>query len=141
VGQAVSPSLAAAALFPVVSLLALGAWVYIDASAREETTPALWAVPVALFGPLIVVYVLQRGERTRPQSDGERAALTVLLALLVAMMAGTVFSPPDTFAQPRNTFGALLVALPLFYLLVYRDGATGEPDGSNGSDGESADEN
>lgn|GEM_PF-2010973 len=121
VGQSLSPTLVAALLFPVVTLLTLGSWIYLDARARDSDHPVRWAIEVALVPPLVLAYVRYRGERTRPQSDRERLALTLLLALLMAMMAGTVLSPPDVFAAPRDTFGAFLVLLPLFYWLIYRD--------------------
>ena len=120
----------AAAAIPALTWAVLVAWVGQDALARGVDHPVRWAVVVAVVPPLLVAYVVYRGDRTRPQSDRERLTLTVLLALLSAMMAGTVFAPPDVFAQPRNTVGALLVTLPLFSLLVYRDGgesATEEP--------------
>lgn len=126
VAQTLTPSLAAAALFPVLTALALGTWIYLDAVARGSAHPLRWAVEVTLVPPLVLAYVYYRGERSGPQSDRERLALTVLLALLMALMVGTVFSPPDVFAQPRNTFGGLLVTLPLFYWIVYRDGAESE---------------
>ncbi|WP_436929727.1 hypothetical protein [Halosimplex halobium] len=111
-----------AAAFPALTWVTLVAWVYLDAVAREADHPVGSTLAVAAFPPALVGYVAYRPERTAPQSDRERLALTVLLALLAAMMAGTVFSPPDVFAQPRNTFGALLALLPLFYLIVYREG-------------------
>ncbi|QPV62172.1 hypothetical protein I7X12_15695 [Halosimplex litoreum] len=116
-------ALAAAAAFPALTWVTLVAWVYLDAVARDGDHPVRSAVTVAVFPPALVAYVVSRPERTTPQADRERLALTVLLALLAAMMVGTVFSPPDVFAQPRNTFGSLLVTLPLFYLLVYRENA------------------
>ncbi|WP_436923720.1 hypothetical protein [Halosimplex amylolyticum] len=122
--------LVAAAAIPALTWVTLVAWVYQDALARESDHPVGSAVSVAVFPPLLVGYVYYRGDRARPQSDRERLTLTVLLALLSAMMAGTVFAPPDVFAQPRNTFGALLVTLPLFYLLVYREGKSNEAEES-----------
>jgi hypothetical protein len=113
---------AAAAAFPLLTWVALVAWVYLDARARGGDHPIRSTATVAVFPLALVAYVYYRPDRTAAQSDRERVALTVLLALLSAMMAGTVFSPSDVFAQPRNTFGALLVTLPLFYLLVYREG-------------------
>ena len=110
----------AAAAVPALTWAVLVAWVGQDALAREAEHPLRWAGIVAVAPPLLVAYVSVRGERTRSQSDRERLTLTLLLALLSAMLVGTVFAPPDVFAQPRNTFGALLVTLPLFYLLVYR---------------------
>lgn len=110
----------AAVAVPALTWAVLVAWVGQDALARAVDHPLRWAGAVAVVPPLLVAYVVYRGERTRPQSDRERLTLTVLLALLSAMLAGTVFAPPDVFAQPRNTVGALLVTLPLFYLLVYR---------------------
>ncbi|WP_135362833.1 hypothetical protein [Halosimplex halophilum] len=114
----------AAAAFPALTWVALVTWVYLDAVARAADHPVGSTLAVAAFPPALVAYVHYRPERTAPQSDRERLALTVLLALLAAMMAGTVLSPPDVFAQPRNTFGALLALLPLFYLIVYREGPT-----------------
>jgi len=134
VAQTLSLSLAAAALFPVLTALALGSWIYLDAVARESPHPLRWAVEVTFVPPVLLAYVHYRGERSGPQSDRERLALTVLLALLMAMMVGTIFSPPDVFAQPRNTFGGLLVTLPLFYWIVYRDDA--EPEESGASESE-----
>jgi len=116
-------TLVAAAAFPALTWVTLVVWVYLDAVARDGDHPVRSTVTVAVLPPALVAYVVARPERTTPQSDGERLALTVLLALLAAMMVGTVFSPPDVFAQPRNTFGAALVTLPLFYLLVYRENA------------------
>jgi hypothetical protein len=113
-------SVVAATAIPALTWAVLVAWVGQDALAREAEHPLRWAGIVAVAPPLLVVYVSVRGERTRSQSDRERLTLTLLLALLSAMLVGTVFAPPDVFAQPRNTFGALLVTLPLFYLLVYR---------------------
>lgn len=114
--------LLAGALFPLLTWVTLVAWVYQDARARDGDRPIRSTATVAVFPPALVAYVYYRDERTRPPSDRERLTLTALLALLSAMLVGTVFSPPDVFAQPRNTFGALLVTLPLFYLLVYREG-------------------
>jgi hypothetical protein len=116
-------ALVAAAAFPALTWVTLVVWVYLDAVARDGDHPVRSTATVAIFPPALVVYVVSRPERTAPQSDGERLALTVLLALLAAMMVGTIFSEPDVFAQPRNTFGSLLVTLPLFYLLVYRENA------------------
>ncbi|ELZ25728.1 hypothetical protein C475_09724 [Halosimplex carlsbadense 2-9-1] len=116
-------ALVAAAAFPALTWATLVAWVYLDALARDGDHPVRSTAAVAVFPPALVAYVAYRPERTTSQSDRERLALTVLLALLAAMMVGTVFSPPDVFAQPRNTFGAALVTLPLFYLLVYRENA------------------
>ncbi|WP_415382804.1 hypothetical protein [Halosimplex sp. TS25] len=113
-------SLAAAAAIPALTWATLVVWVYQDARARGSDHPAGSAVAVAVFPPLLVAYVYYRSDRSQPQSDRERLTLTALLALLSAMLAGSVFAPPDVFAQPRNTFGALLVTFPLFYLLVYR---------------------
>ena len=113
-------SVVAAAAIPALTWAVLVAWVGQDALAREAEHPLRWAGIVAVAPPLLVAYVSVRGKRTRSQSDRERLTLALLLALLSAMLAGTVFAPPDVFAQPRNTFGALLVTLPLFYLLVYR---------------------
>jgi len=113
-------ALVAAAAFPALTWIALVAWVYVDALARDSDHPVRSTATVAVVPPALVAYVYYRPDRTAPQSDPERVALTVLLALLSAMLVGTVFSPPDVFAQPRNTFGAVLVTLPLFYLLVYR---------------------
>ncbi|WP_436907481.1 hypothetical protein [Halosimplex marinum] len=118
---------AAAAAFPLLTWVALVVWVYLDARARGGDHPVRSTLTVAVFPPALVAYVVYRPERTAAPSDRERAALTVLLALLSAMMAGTAFSPPDVFAQPRNTFGAVLVTLPLFYLLVYRE----DPEGAD----------
>ncbi|QLH84255.1 hypothetical protein [Halosimplex pelagicum] len=115
-------TLVAAAAFPALTWVTLVVWVYLDAVARGSDHPVRSTATVAVFPLALVAYVYYRPERTSPQSDRERLALTVLLALLAAMMAGTVFSPPDVFAQPRNTFGALLALLPLFYLIVYREG-------------------
>ncbi|QLH79381.1 hypothetical protein HZS55_19690 [Halosimplex rubrum] len=114
-------ALVAAAVFPALTWVTLVVWVSQDAVARGSDHPIRSTATVAVFPPALVAYVVYRPERTTPQSDRERLALTVLLALLAAMMAGTVLSPPDVFAQPRNTFGAVLVTLPLFYLLVYRE--------------------
>ena len=125
-------TVAAAALFPAFTWLTLVVWVYQDARARGSDRPVLAAAGVALVPPALVVYVYHRPERTQFQSDAERLTLSVLLALLSAMMAGTVFSPPDVFAQPRNTFGALLFMLPLFYLIVYRQPQ--EPDAESEDD-------
>lgn len=111
-----------AALFPALTWLALVVWVSVDARARESDHPVRSTVTVAVFPPALVAYVYARPQRPGPQSDHERLGLTVLLALLSAMIVGTVFSPPDVFAQPRNTFGALLVTFPLFYAVVYRGG-------------------
>jgi len=111
----------AAAAIPALTWLTLVVWVSLDAVARGADRPVGWALAVAVVPPALVAYVYYRPERTTAQSDRERLALTVLLALLSAMLVGTVFSPPDVFAQPRNTFGAVLVTLPLFYLLVYRE--------------------
>ncbi|MFC7142255.1 hypothetical protein ACFQMA_20750 [Halosimplex aquaticum] len=119
-------SLVAALAIPALTWATLVVWVYQDARARATERPAGWAIAVAVVPPLLVGYIYYRGDRTRPQSDRERLTLTVLLALLSAMMVGTVFAPPDVFAQPRNTFGALLVTLPLFYLLVYREGESND---------------
>ena len=113
-------SVVAATAIPALTWAVLVAWVGQDALVREAEHPLRWAGIVAVAPPLLVAYVSVRGERTRSQSDRERLTLTLLLALLSAMLVGTVFAPPDVFAQPRNTFGALLVTLPLFYLLVYR---------------------
>jgi len=132
VAQSVSPSLAAVAVFPVLTALTLGSWIYLDAVARGSAHPLRWAVEVTLFPPLVLAYVRYRGGRAAPQSNRERLALAVLLALLTALMVGTVFSPPDVFAQPRNTFGGLLVTLPLFYWIVYRDGAESSETGNGG---------
>jgi len=121
-------TIAAAALFPALTWLTLVGWVYQDARARESDHPVWWAVTVAVVPLALIAYVSYRNERVAPQSDAERLTLAVLLALLSAMMAGTVFSPPDVFAQPRNTFGALLFLLPLFYLIVYRQ----DPDADDG---------
>lgn len=121
-------ALVAAVTFPALTWVTLVVWVSLDAVARESDHPVRSTATVAVFPPALVAYVVSRPERTTRQSDRERLALTVLLALLAAMMAGTVLSPPDVFAQPRNTFGTLLVTLPLFYLLVYR----GEPDPADG---------
>ena len=116
----------APAAIPLVGWATLVAWVYQDALARAVDHPGLSALGVAVFPPALVAYVRYRGERTAEQSDRERLTLAVLLAILAAMIVGTVFSPPDVFAQPRNTFGALLLTLPLFYVLVYRQPATDE---------------
>ncbi|WP_123537217.1 hypothetical protein [Halosimplex salinum] len=121
-------ALVAGATIPALTWVTLVVWVYLDARARDSDHVLRSTATVAVFPPALVAYVYYRPERARPQSDEERLTLTVLLALLSAMMAGTVFSPPDVFAQPRNTFGALLVTLPLFYFLVYRE------DGANGSE-------
>lgn len=123
-------SLAAAAAIPALTWATLAVWVYQDGVARGSDHPVRWAVAVAVFPPLLVGYVYSRGDRARPPSDRERLTLTALLALLSAMLAGSVFAPPDVFAQPRNTFGALLVTLPLFYLLVYREGEANEAEES-----------
>ncbi|WP_459194949.1 hypothetical protein [Halosimplex sp. J119] len=119
-------TLVAAAAIPLLAWATLAVWVYLDAVARESDHPVRAALLVALLPPLLVWYVSRRDERAHPQSDRERLALTVLLALLSAMMAGTVFAPPDVFAQPRNTFGALLITLPLFYVLIYRENGSND---------------
>ena len=133
-------ALAATLLFPVLTVLALGAWVYADALARDSDHPLRWAVEVVVLPPVVAAYVHYRGDRTRPQSDRERLALAALLALLAALLAGMAFSPPDVLVRPRTTFGALLVTAPLFYLLVYRGGG-GTDDREEGERGNDSDEN
>lgn len=104
----------------------LAAWVYQDARGRDSDHPAAWAAGVVAFIPLLAAYVYARGERTAPQTDRERATLAALLALLLAHIAGNVFSPPDVFAQGPTTLAALAVTAPLFYLIVYRTEPAGE---------------
>lgn len=121
-----------------VSLAAsLIAWVYRDASARGSDSPAGWAL--AVFGlpiPFLPWYLYRRhtslSARTRPATTVDRLLGTWVTASLASFVVGTVVSPPDPFSQIIYWGVALLVTLPIAYVLVYQGGydrLTGGPGG------------
>ena len=110
-------------------LLALGSfgfWVARDADARGSRHVALWGIVSAFTGGLAgLAYLSARSdvvERTRPPTRGERAAQTVLLAVLPAWVLAATFAPPDPFTQMFYELGLFAVVFPLAYVLDYRDG-------------------
>lgn len=99
-------------------------WVYLDATARQLSWPVLWA---ALSGPVLgmLLYYLAvtrpRHERVRRGGRRERLAGATATACLTAMIAAAVIAPPDPFTQVRYWIGAVVVAAPPAYYLVYRE--------------------
>ncbi|MFD1600761.1 DUF7534 family protein [Halobellus rarus] len=63
----------------------------------------------------------RRREGAAPQSKRERAFRAVAAAHALAA-AGAVLGPPDPLTQLRYLAGGLLVAYPLAYVFVYREG-------------------
>ena len=63
----------------------------------------------------------RRGDEETPQSKRERAFRAVAAAHALAA-AGAVFGPPDPLTQLRYLAGGLVVAYPLAYAFVYREG-------------------
>ncbi|WP_227352707.1 twin-arginine translocase subunit TatC [Haladaptatus salinisoli] len=52
--------------------------------------------------------------------SGEHAVKTVLLALLLAFVAGAVLTPPDPFTQVLYVVPLFLVALPVAHFALKR---------------------
>jgi Sec-independent protein secretion pathway component TatC len=63
----------------------------------------------------------RRREEEASQSRRERAFRAVAAAHALAA-AGAVFGPPDPLTQLRYLAGGLVVAYPLAYVFVYREG-------------------
>ncbi|MBO4247940.1 hypothetical protein IL252_08950 [Halomicrobium sp. IBSBa] len=104
----------------------LGYWVYRDASARGRRNPIL-VVPVALFAPfglLLYLYRRRRWEREHPKTAWDRRVETALVAIGGAFVVGVLVTPPDPFTQILALPVLTTAALPLSYLLVYREGWT-----------------
>jgi fluoride ion exporter CrcB/FEX len=101
-----------------------GYWVYRDASAHGYRFPIV-LVPVVLFAPfglLLYLYRRRGWERERSKTAWDRRVETVIVAVLAAFVIGALVTPPDPFSQIRALPVFTLAALPLSYLIVYRDG-------------------
>ncbi|WP_227353078.1 DUF7534 family protein [Haladaptatus salinisoli] len=68
-------------------------------------------------------------ERQRPPTRGNRIALTLALSSLSTTIASAILAPPDPFTQVLYRLAAFAVALPVAYLLVYRQ----QPERTSGS--------
>ncbi|ACV47254.1 MULTISPECIES: DUF7534 family protein [Halomicrobium] len=116
---------AALGLAPPLCLVALlGYWLYRDAEAHGTRAPIL-LVPLALFapfGPLLYLYARRDWERTRTKTERDRRVETVLVALGTAFVLGMILTPPDPVTQAIALPVLTLVALPVAYFFVYRDG-------------------
>ena len=110
-----------AALFQLISR---------DARARDSDQPGTWALAVVVALPLALPYyaysvsLTQRlGARATPPDHIDRLLATWANGCLGAILAGSVLAPPDPFSQLRAVWLALVVSLPVSYLLVYRGGS------------------
>lgn len=101
-------------------------WVYRDASARGSSNPRSWGLWVLIVDLVLLSYLYNRwrklGERRYPRTQWDRAVETALVACYGALLAAPMITPPDPLSMPMGYFTALAVALPIAYLLVYRDG-------------------
>lgn len=101
-------------------------WVYRDASARGSSNPRSWGVWVVIVDLVVLSYLYNRwrklGERRYPRTTRDRAVETAVVAGYGAFICGALLAPADFFLTPLYTLGLLVVALPLAYPLVYRDG-------------------
>ena len=96
-----------------------------DADARGSSVPTVWGVGSVVAWPAGLFYLLvyaRRRERSRPMERGERAAVTVVLAGLVAFVVAAAVGPPDPFTGFAwvGAVGPLLLVPG--YVLVYRRG-------------------
>lgn len=113
------------ALVVVVTLLSVFYWVSRDAAARGSSSPSLWGASAALSGVvgLYYLFVYAPGrERSVLPTRGERAAATVIVADVAAMVVGATLAPPDPFTQLVWWLPSIALLLPVSYLLVYRRG-------------------
>jgi hypothetical protein len=99
----------------------LGYWTYLDARARDSDSAIMLGIAVGVVGWLVFPYLYFRGERVHPKTRRERIVATVVVANVVAVLIGTMVGPPDPFSGPLYVLGALVVTLPLAYLVVYRE--------------------
>ena len=117
--SAVLAVVAAAVTF--TTLLALGYWVYRDASLRGSDSSVLWGIGCVVVSPLTLVYLLLRGrigERTEPRSRVETACLTIVVGVVLSQAAAAVLTPPDAYSMLYFFAPSLLVTLPAAYLYL-----------------------
>ncbi|ESP88880.1 DUF7534 family protein [Candidatus Halobonum tyrrellensis] len=108
-----------------VTLVPVVYWVSRDAAARGSSSPSLWGAFTAVSGVVGLYYLLvyaPRNERSVPPSRGERAAATVVVADVGAMLVGALLAPPDPFTQLVWWLPSVVLLLPVAYPLVYRQG-------------------
>ncbi|OYR42757.1 hypothetical protein DJ82_01715 [Halorubrum sp. Ib24] len=118
-----SPAVAFGMALFLFVLLATGVWVNFDAHARGSDYPTVWAVFAPLSGIVLAYYLLwwRRGRpRERPPGRVERAAVTVAVAGIGGMIAGSLVSPPDPAAQLTVWPIAFACCLPVAYWVVRR---------------------
>lgn len=104
-----------------VASVALGAWTYADASARDSDAAVRWGLAVAAFLPLAGVYVLYRtsiGERFAPPGAREDLFGTVGVGLVLALVVVSKLAPEDPTVFGWTMVGATPLALFVSYLFV-----------------------
>lgn len=108
-------------------------WIHVDATERGSDAALLWAGGSAVFGPLIIGYLLYRseiGERTHLAMASERAIGTFVVAHLVAIQLWFVLRYSGVITPPISSLGVellyyvglLAVGLVPGYWLVWKRG-------------------
>lgn len=105
----------------VVTWVSVGYWLYADSAARGRSFPVVWSLSV-LFWPLGVYYfvsVRRSTDRERPPTGLERLALLLAVSSIVAIVVGTLATPPDLV--PNGTGSLLLfgLLLPITSYLIF----------------------
>lgn len=75
-------------LFHVLFSAFIGYWVYLDATERGSNASYLWAIGCTVFQPLVIGYLLFRGQiggRREPAEATERAVGSLIIGHLIAV--------------------------------------------------------
>lgn len=104
---------------PLLALLVVAEWVYLDAAARGSRVPTLWAVGSVFGGPVGLYYLFsyrRRHERERSPTPAERWFRVLALASVSSLLTAAVFAPPDPVSLGGYTLGGLVVFTPVLLL-------------------------
>lgn len=102
-------------LTPVLPLLLIAEWVYLDAAARGSRLPGLWAVGSVFGGPVGLYYLFvyrRREERERPPTPVESWFRLLAPASMLAFAASGFLAPPDPVSAGLYTLAGLAAFTP-----------------------------